>query len=478
MQVNLLERLRAFLAARETPAYLVGGSVRDVLLGRVTHDLDVSVQGDASELARAFADENGAAFFVMDQAFDVARVIFDQGETREVVDFARLRGTSLEMDLATRDFTINAMAADARTWLGADQDAVIDPFHGLADLATHRLRVVSADAFVNDPVRLLRAIRFEAELEFALDDAAENLVQRDALLINRAPSERVREEFMRILSAQNVLRQLERLDSLGLLTQVVPELNTLRGVTQSPPHIYDVFEHSLHAVAVAEETEQADYMDIAQGAFGEQLREHFQQRYSYSRRELLRLALLLHDIGKPQTRSVDEHGRIHFYRHEDVGSELAEGILRRLRFSNNEIAFVKTSIANHLRPILLAQSGVSDRAVYRFFRDTGEVGVDVAVHAWCDQRATYGDAMPTEIESALQATIGRLLDRYYHAREKAIYPPPLLTGNDVMEQLKLEPGPHIGALLDALREAQAVGQVTTREEALEFLRIFLSSEKL
>jgi len=477
MQENLLERLRAFLVARDTPAYLVGGTVRDILLGRVTHDLDVSVQGDASELARAFADEHGAAFFIMDATFDVARVIFNQGETREVVDFARLRGTSVEMDLATRDFTVNAMAADAGTWSG-NPDAVIDPFHGLADMAAHRLRGVSAETFVNDPVRLLRAIRFEAELEFALDDATENLIRRDAPLITHAPGERVREEFMRILSARNVLRHLKRLDSLGLLGYVVPELNALRGVTQSPPQIYDVFEHSLHAVGAVEETERAGYMDIAQAAFGEQLREHFKQHSYYSRRELLRLTLLLHDIGKPQTRSIGENGRIHFYRHEDVGTDLAEGILRRLRLSNDEIAVVKTIIANHLRPILLAQSGVSDRAVYRFFRDTGDVGVDVAVHAWCDQRATYGDAMPAEIESSLQAVIGRLLDRYYHARETVISPPLLLTGNDVMEQLNLQPGPRIGALLEAVREAQAVGKVATREEALEFLHNFESSEKL
>lgn len=469
--MNLLEPLRSFLSSRSTRAYLVGGAVRDMLLRRETHDLDVSVQGSASQLARAFADEIGAAYFLMDEGFDVARVILERAGTRDIVDFARLRGETIADDLATRDFTINALAADAAMWNG-DADAIIDPFNGRADVFAQRVRAVSDQVFVNDAVRLLRAARMEAELDFVLDDATEMLVKRDAVLIEHAPMERVRDELIKIIAAPNVLRNLRRLDVLDLLGRVLPEVNAMRGVTQSPPHIYEVFEHSLRAVAAAEETERAGYLNLAQGAFGAQLRDHFAQTVSAerTRRELLRLALLLHDIGKSATRSVEENGRIRFLGHENVGAEIVEVALRRLKFSNDEMGMTKVITTNHLRPLLLAQNGISDRAVYRFFHDTGDVGVDVAVHAWCDQRAVYGSDSDAGEISALQAVIGRLLDRYYHARETVVFPPALVNGNDVMELLQILPGPRIGALLDAVREAQAAGEVTTREAALEFIK--------
>jgi tRNA nucleotidyltransferase/poly(A) polymerase len=373
-------------------------------------------------------------------------------------------------DLLTRDFTVNAMAADAVQWKG-DAASVIDPLNGLADLSARRLRVVSPEVFRNDAVRLVRAVRLEAELEFAVDNATVDLMRRDAWLIERAPMERVRDEVMRIIGTGNVLRQLRRLDEFDLLGRIFPEVNALRGVTQSPPHIFDVFEHSLHAVAAAEEIQRAAYLNLAQSAFGEQLAAHFAQRTSgaRTRREMLRLTLLLHDIGKPATRTVEASGRIRFFGHEDTGVQLVAPALRRLKFSNDEVDLVKTVIGHHLRPILLAQNGMSNRALYRYFRALGAAGVDVAVHAWCDQRATYGDTMPQEIDGALQTILGRLLDAYFHAYGQMVAPPALLKGEDVMAHLEIPPGPRVRVLLEAVREAQALGHVSTRAEALAFL---------
>lgn len=472
--MNVLESLRTFFRARGTSAYFVGGTVRDVLLRRELHDIDVSVVGEATPLARAFADEIGAAFYVMDADFDVARVIMTENGSRTVVDLARVRGGTIEHDLATRDFTINAMAAEAGTWSG-DSSEVIDPFDGQSDLKARRLRVVAATVFDLDPVRLLRATRMEAELGFALDTPSESLVRRGASKLRDAPQERVRDEFVRLLAAKNVQRNLYQLDELGLLNQVLPELEPLRGVEQSPPHTFDVFNHSIHAVAAWEETERARFQNIVEGAFSTQLGARFDATLSAERTRavLMRLTLLLHDIGKPGTRTQDATGRNHFYRHEESGAELAQAALRRLRFSNDEIESATTIIRHHLRPILLAQTGASDRAVHRFFRDAGDVGIDVAVHAWCDQRATYGDPMPPEANSALQAVISRMLDRYYHAHAQVIAPPAMVDGNDLLRELNLSPGPQIGKLLQAIREAQAVGEVTSRDQALEFAGRFL-----
>lgn len=466
----MLEILRPFLRSRREHTYLVGGTVRDLLLGRAIRDADVAVQGNAAKLAREFADKIGAAFYVMDESFDVGRVIWENDGAREIADFARLRGDSVAEDLQTRDFTVNAMAADAVNWNG-DPALVIDPLNGLADLYAKRLRVVSDEVFRDDAVRLVRAVRLEGELGFAADDTTIALARRDALLIERAPMERVREELVRILGAENVFRQLRRLDELDLLGYILPEVNAMRGVAQSPPHIYNVFEHSLAAVAAAGETERAGYANSALGAFREELTAHFAQTTSgaRTRREFLRLTLLLHDIGKPVARTVDASGRIRFFGHEDKGVELVEPALRRLKFSNDEIDLAKTVIRNHLRPILLAQNGMSARALYRFFRDTGTAGVDVVVHAWFDQLATYGDTMPPEASGAMESVTGRMLDAYFHAHERVVSPRALITGDDVMEHLQIPPGPQVRVLLEAVREAQALGQITTRAQAFKFL---------
>jgi tRNA nucleotidyltransferase/poly(A) polymerase len=323
-------------------------------------------------------------------------------------------------------------------------------------------------------VRLLRAARLEAELNFVSDAQTELYIARDAHLLASAAMERVRDELVKIMAAEHVLRNLRRLDALDLLGRVLPEVNAMRGVTQSPPHIYDVFEHTLHAIAAAEEVARADYLNLAEGAFGTQLSEHMNRVVAggHTRSELLRLALLLHDIAKPSTRSVGEDGRIHFYRHDEAGADVAEDALRRLKFSGEEIAHVLTIVRNHMRPLDFVLNGMTDRGIHRYFRATGDVGIDIAVHSWCDQRGAFGvEAEDPEINE-LQAVIGRLFDRYYHAREQIVSPPALVNGDDVQRLLGIPPGRKIGEILDAVREAQVTGEITSREGALEFLEKF------
>jgi poly(A) polymerase len=471
--MKVLDQLLDFVSKRKTEAYLVGGCVRDLLLKRDRYDVDVAVIGDASGLARALADDSHGSFYVMDNENDVARVLYDREGTRYFVDLARVRGDSIEQDLATRDFTVNAMALDISGGKWSESE-LIDPFDGRRDLASRRLRALATSVFENDPVRLLRAVRFEATLGFSLDSMTESYVKRDARLVVDASPERVRDEFYKILSADSSVRNLRRLDELGLFQFVLPEVTALKGVLQPPPHSYDVYVHSLHAVGALEQVQRAHFLNLAEGAFSQQLELHFAENISGEHRRgmLLRLALLLHDSGKLNARTEEPDGRIRFLGHEETGAKMAEMALRRLRFSNEEIAFVVGIVSHHLRPILLAASGtVTDRAIYRFFRATGKVGVDVAVHSWCDQRATYGQTEYSVPEAELQAVIARLLDRYFHAYDKIVEPPQLLNGREVMSTLGIDSGPRVGEFLDALREAEAAGEVTTREQAIEFIRL-------
>jgi len=459
--MNTLALVISFIADKNVDAYFVGGLVRDELLGRAMRDIDLAVDGDAAELARAFADSACGAYYLMDAENNVARVIL--GDT--YVDFAQLRG-SLRDDLSTRDFTINAMARQ----LGSHE--LTDPFHGQKHLQAKQVCAVADEIFQHDPVRLLRAVRIAAELNFTIGGHTEKLIRRDARLLAFASMERARDELYKILALPDPATALRRLDDLGLLSALLPEVTALKGVTQSPPHQYDAFEHTLRVVQALEQIQARGYVEAANDALSAELRAHFARTVSADRERgvILRLAALLHDVGKATTRSVDAAGVIHFYEHEPRGVELCDDILRRLRFSNDEIEIVARVVLHHLRPAQLAsQARVSNRAVYRFFRDAGDAGIDTCVLALADWRGK-APQIDAPLEAQQRATNALLLDRYFHASETVIAPPALIDGHTLIEKLQIEPGPRIGELLEGIREAQAAGKVMTREDALTLAR--------
>jgi tRNA nucleotidyltransferase/poly(A) polymerase len=460
--MNIQEQVIAFLGDQDADAYLVGGLVRDQLLGRaVKRDIDLAIDGDAAGLARLFADRHGGAFYLMDAEHDVARVIL--GDT--YIDFAALRG-DVRSDLATRDFTINAMARQ----IGSEE--LLDPFHGQHDLREKQIRAVSQTVFRDDPVRLLRALRLSGELGFTLEPHTEDWIRGDAPLLAFASMERARDEFCKILAHPDPVAQLRQADDLGLLAALLPEVNALKNVTQSPPHVFDVFEHTLHVLDALVRLQAQGYSEVADGEFLPDLRAHFGRPVSAERERglLLRFTVLLHDAAKPATRSVDPDGAVHFYEHEALGTEMCDAAMRRLRFSNDEIEIATSVVRNHLRPAQLARTNsVTNRAAYRFFRDAGASGVDTCVLALADWR---GKAAPFDqpLDAAQRATNARLLDRYFHARETVIAPPPLVDGRVLMNELRIDAGPRVGELLEAIREAQVEGEIKTRDDALAFAK--------
>jgi putative nucleotidyltransferase with HDIG domain len=466
--------------------WLVGGAVRDALLERPVHDWDFAVDRDALGLARAVADALGGAYFPLDVERGAGRVILmDAGAARLELDFAALRGDDLEADLVTRDFTVNALAID-------ETGALADLMGGKADLDARRIRATNAHAFQDDPVRLLRAVRMEAELGFEIDPRTGDWIRRDAALLVLPSAERVRDEFVRLLAIQGAAFHLQRLDEFNLLPHVVPELELLKGVTQSPPHRFDVWRHTLLVVDTLEgvvaavtgreigphtlaDVPLAAWGDVARslGQFADVVATHLAVEVSSGRDRagLLKLAALLHDVGKPDTWSQDHDGdgRIHFYNHELVGARMAAARLRELRFSRDEVERMRVLVGQHLRPAHLARAErVTRRAVYRYFRATGYAGIDVVLLCLADHLATWGPNLQDRRWTRLLEVAETLLTHCFERYEETVAPPPLVTGNDLMAELGLAPGPEIGRLLEALREAQAAGEVCTREEALAF----------
>ena len=467
-----------WLGQQGVPAYLVGGRVRDRLLKRPLYDLDVAVDGDGLAMARRLANRFGGAYFPLDEARSTGRAILQREDgQRLVVDVARFRGADLDADLADRDFTVNALAADVHA-----PDQVIDRHDGLADLAAGIIRPVSDASIRNDPLRALRAVRLAAQLDFALAPETERLIRRDGKGLAQEAGERIRDELALLLAMSDAASYLARLDDLGLLTLILPELEPLRDLVQPPPHYLNGLSHSLETVRglemiVREQKEASDPGLAALAPLAGRMRDHVAQMMSDRRPRLvvLKLAALLHDTGKPETHAVDDKGRMRTIGHDKAGVQHTGDALRRLRLSRAEVRLGETVVRHHMRPLLLANEvSVSSRAIYRFFRDTGDAGVDILLHALADHRATYAPEADDDRWPHLVDLVARMLAAYWERQAEQVYPPPLIDGHDLLREFELQPGPLVGELLEAVREAQVGGDVRTREEALALVRASLA----
>jgi len=439
--------------------------LRDLFLGRRTTDLDVVGWGPVQRLARCFADKTGGHFFMLDEAREIARVTLEKNHERWTVDFALGRGKSIRDDLRHRDFTWNAMALP----LGHGKQELIDPLGGFRDLKARKVRAVSTAVFHDDPVRLLRAVRFAATLDMGLESGTARLLSRQAALIRRSPGERIREELFKILGADRAAAGLEMMRRSGLLRVLFPELADMAGVDQGGYHYYDVWNHTLKTIEHARHlaAHPTRYFQPWAGRIAKELdRETAGGR---RQRDLLYLAALFHDAGKPVTRKRVQ-GETHFWGHEDAGIPVLRRTVRFLAFSQSEQKLLETMVREHLRPGLLShEPRVSPRAVYRLFRATEPVTVLVLLHSLADYWATRKAGRAARRAQGHLAFLRRLFRGYYSPRSPA-RPVLLLNGHEVMKTLGIGPGPRVGAVLEKLREARAVGRVRTRDEAVAFIR--------
>ena len=493
---ELLESVRAALHSQDgLTVYLVGGAVRDALLGCPVHDLDFAMEREAIKTARRIADTLGADFYTLDAERDTGRVIVTNPDgTRQLMDFASFRGTSLEADLNGRDFTLNAIAMNIHDY------SIHDPLGGVMDLKEKRLRACSPSAFLDDPVRVLRGVRLAANFGFHILPEARTAMKEAVGSLGKVSAERMRDELFRIFDGPRPARCLRALDILGALEPFLPELPAMKGVTQIPPHVHDVWEHTLSVICHMEEILAAltpEYnpdkaSDLINGLLVLQIGRYRLQiganlvasvTGGRSLRSLLFLAALYHDIAKPQTKKADEEGQLHFWDHDQRGAEILITRARALVLGNDEIQRLETIVRNHMRILFhinrLVREGKppSRRAIYRFFRDTGPAGVDICLLTLADVRATYEQTLPQETWAAALEVVRTLLEAWYEKKEEQVAPPSLVDGNDLLRELSLHPGPVVGKLLASIREAQAVGEVTTREQALEQARMLVDEER-
>ncbi|HET8579023.1 MAG TPA: HD domain-containing protein, partial [Methylomirabilota bacterium] len=353
---DALRCLQGLLAG--APAWLVGGAVRDALEGRAPPDLDVTAPRGALALGRALAARLGAAFVMLDEARGACRVVVG-GPSPLQLDLTEFRAPTLAGDLRARDFTVNALAASIDELLRHGSAAIEDPTGGLADLAAGVVRPCGPRSIDDDPVRALRAVRLGLREGWRLEPSTESAVRNVAGRITQVAAERVRDELVAILADSRSGTALRTLDRLGVLPALLPESLSMRQTAQPAPHRFDVWEHSLRAVEAAEVlVEGLAVLDPWGEALGTHLAEDLGDRLS--RREALKLAALLHDISKPETRSESE-GRVRFIGHDAIGAARTAEVARRWRLSRRAGIVLERLVAEHLRPMHLAQSGGATR---------------------------------------------------------------------------------------------------------------------
>jgi putative nucleotidyltransferase with HDIG domain len=464
MSVDPLAATREALAGTE--AWLVGGAVRDRLLGRRTDDVDVALPGDPERHARAIARATRGVAFRLSGAFGAWRVV-DRSHAWHV-DLVRLHADGIRSDLAQRDFTINAMAEPLA---GGE---LLDPHGGRADLAARRLRAVSPAALAADPLRTLRAVRLAVELGLQVEPGTAAAVGEQAPGLARVAPERIFGELKRVVCSPAVRTGLALMEAHGITAVVLPELVALRGVEQNVFHHLDVHDHTLAVLdatmAIEADPEAAGLGEHAH-AVGELLREPLADELT--RGQAMRFAALLHDAAKPATRGERPDGRVTFVGHDREGAALAREVLGRLRASARLMEHVAALVRHHLDlGFLVHEEPLSRRSVYRYLRATAPHEIDVTVFTVADRLATRGRNAEDAIAAHL-ALARRMLGEAL-ARRQAPPAVPLVRGDELAAALGMAPGPRLGEVLAQLEEDRFAGELRTREDAIRRARELLA----
>lgn len=457
----------AEIAPRHGSAWLVGGAVRDSLLGHETMDIDLAVQGDVPALARELGRRAGGHAFQLSDEFGGWRVRAHDQDWQ--VDLTPLMGETLEQDLRRRDLTVNAIARELEPTA-----ELIDPCGGVADLEARRLRSVGPESFKTDPLRVMRLARLAAELGFSAEQGTLRLAAASAPALGGVAAERIFAELRLLLCSDRAVEGLEMAERIGATAAVLPELDALRGVRQSDYHHLDVYDHTLATLRSAIDLQSdpaATFGDLAP-ALAEVLAEPLANELT--RGQALRFGALLHDIAKPLTYALSEEGRPTFFEHDVRGAALVTEILTRLRASERLTQHTAALTRHHLRlGFLVHQRPLQPRTVYRYLATCEPVEVDVTVLSVADRLATQGrnseHAIAVHLDLARELLAAALSWR-------ADRPRPPAAGDELARALGITPGPQLGRLLAELTEAAYAGEIESGAAVLAHARDWLAHD--
>ena len=443
--------------------YIVGGTVRDLYLGEKSYDRDIIVcDTDAKEFALKLHNIFDSAYVPLDEENHIYRIVLHEKEDenhQSMIDITNPLGGNIEQDLQRRDLTINAIAVDIHS------GNILDLFGGISDLKNKTLNYIEESNFVDDPLRLVRVYRFQALLGFELTPETISAVCKYTGLINKPAKERINYELMKLFSGKYSANALLNMNKTWLLEEIFPVVKELKQVPPNTHHHLDLLHHSIETVKqiqfIYENSDERVKAHLDKVNFG-----------GFSRLAHLKLAGFLHDIGKFSTWTIDKDtGRHRFIKHDDVGAKLIKPILKNLCFSNKQITYISEMIKNHIYPSqLMTSQDVNEKAMTRYLRKLENNVIDNIILAKADRLSARGEVITDEIIESNIRNLDKLLEFYFSSLETLAPLPKLLDGNDVMQILNIKPSPKLGEILNTLHEAQLNGEVTTKEEAIAYIK--------
>jgi poly(A) polymerase len=448
-------------ACRDKLVFLVGGSVRNFFLEQPTSDFDLVVDGDAKAVALDFARITGSSFVSLDEENQVYRVV--PAGKQFYYDFAAIR-EGIEHDLSLRDFTINSVAVHV------ESGDLVDPTGGIEDLHSGIIRTMKRKNFEDDPLRLIRAYRMRAQFGFIIEEQTKGWIGELSAAITKSAPERIRDEIFRILRQDKSQLILKEMFDIGLLSVILPELLPLVGMSQNRFHRFDVFDHSFASLEEFEKLIRNSFNVFDN--YGKRVDEHLKESLAgeRTRLELAKLAFLLHDIGKPKVRRI-ENGILYYVGHEIAGRKIWNNIANRLKLSNAEKLIGGLVIEYHLQPVFLPQEADEKERrhkTYRFMRDTGKAVVETILMSWADVEAGRGIALTREMIDNHHLWCRKMMADYLEGHRLA-KPPKFLSGREIMRILEVPGNETIGRILEELNELSAVGEIKNSQEAVSYV---------
>jgi poly(A) polymerase len=467
-----MEKIIKVIAANSKgcEVYGVGGFARDLFLKRRHGDIDLAVNKNAAAFSKKIAGAFGAKLVVLDDVNKIYRIILKDSAVVPNIDISLFDGKTIEEDLSKRDFTVNAAAFNIADFACFRKKMIFVGKKCLEDLKSKSINAVSKNAFKNDPLRMLRAIRFAAEINFKITAETFKRIKLDAKLIKKPAPERIKNELFRILSSANSCSILKLMDKSGILSAIFPEVLKMKKASKKYYyHPGGLFQHSFETMEAAENIINNLKKHFPENF--EELEAHFSEKGVYSenvtRAGLLKFSALFHDSAKPET-AKKEGGKMRFFGHEEKGAEKTEKIMKALKMSRKEISNAKFLVENHMRPSTLTKNNVvTNKAALKFYRDIGDNTPELLILSMADWHSYKRLKVFSPKELKMQEKSARRLISQYYEVKNAKPLPKLLNGNILMEKFKLKPGPWLGELLEIIAGAQQEGVIADRKEALK-----------
>ncbi len=463
----ILPKLRKIGNEKNVKIYLVGGYIRDYLLEKSNEDIDFVVEGNVEDIAKEFAESINGKLITLGGRHKFYRIV--DNKRNVTVDLSQLKGNDIKEDLLNRDFTINSLAIDIDKIEKGKilKENIIDVANGLDDLNKGIIRHVKENAFEEDPIRMLRAVRFMSQLEFELYDTTKRLIKKNKDKIKNMPYERITHELFKLLKYRRTYYYFNYMDrTLNILEEIFPEIEPMREIGKCKYHVVDSLTHSIYTLKVAEDIIYADsyFEDHVRKAYEEHTKKIVAS--GHTRLDLIKLGAFFHDVGKPSAKKVDETGRIRFKGHEITGAEIVKKIAERLKLSIKERDLLYKMVAKHMLPLVLYKNNdVSGKALYGMFSELKEDTLDVLLISLADIIATRKLLYPEEEMGKFKVHIEYMANNYLTRYKEIEKISNIITGKEIMQKFDLGENVLVGDLLEEVRKAIYYGKISANKEA-------------